>query len=323
MKKVQLAMRRFGLAAVFMLMLPAVPVLAMGVLRGTEVHLNATAQAVDLPTSVARSSINITVDACKEEDRDDAEAWKSGQPMTLHGADKTLPPKCPADVSETGPYMTEYVLPNKVHTICDYRKPCNRRGTNLERLNSIRGLLKQTKKLLNGASVPYALYGGSAVGQERCRDVLPWDADCDVMVWMDDVHKIDHMVGDIDSQYALLWTQGNSAVPYVVADKHTGFYCDIFFMNYNPYTNQVGMAWPWGASVCPDMETSHPFNPDIKKCDKYPSNLVHPFTPCILDGVEHTCFHDQKGFLQMKWGPTVLDTPNVTTQAGGGRRSLM
>lgn len=313
------------LRAVLIFVLPAIPVLATAVLRGTTEQT----KALVLPTA-ATSSLNITVDGCEEEDRDDAQAWKSGQPFaqsfgsrigSLHGVDSVLPPKCPADVSVTSPYMLEHVLPNVHHTMCDYRQPCDRRGPNLERLNSIRGLLKQTKKLLNGLGVPYALYGGSAIGQERCRDVLPWDSDCDVIVWEQDVHKISS--GDIDSQYTVRWTQGNSAVPYVVADTYTGFYCDIFFMKYDPSWQKVGMAWPWGESTCFDMETSYPFNEEVKKCDKFDANLVHPFSPCVFDGVEHTCFHNQAGFLEEKWGKRVLDTPNITTQPGGGVRSLM
>jgi len=318
-------MHRHGFAALLL-----IPVSAIGLLRGTDVHLHAPEQtkALDTP-SVVTISINTTVDGSEEEDHEDSQAWRSGQPLAYsfsnrslpHGAGYVMPPKCPADVSETSPYMTENVLPNKYHTICNYRQPCDRRGTNLERLQSIRGLLQQTKKLLNGLAVPYAVYGGSAIGQQRCGDVLPWDSDCDVIVWEHDAHKI--TAGDIDSKYTVLHTQGNSAIPFVVADKTTGFYCDIFFMKQDPELPTANMAWPWGASYCHDMSTQWPFNNELKKCDKFPMDVVSPFVPCFLNGIEHTCFNDQAGFLELKFGSAVLDSPNVTTQPGGGKRSLL
>jgi len=330
MKMLQATMHRLGFAALLLLMSPGIPVSALALLRGTDVHQIAAEQpnAFDVPAT-ATVSINTTVDGSDEDEHDDAlVVWKSGRsggPVDSrglpYGSGSLLPPKCPADVSETSPYMTENVFPNKYYTMCDYRQPCGRRGTNLERVDSIRGLLKQTKKLLNDLQVPYALYGGSAVGQERCGDVLPWDSDCDVVVWEHDVHKISS--GNIDSRYAVQHKTINSAVPFVVADRKTGFFCDIFFMKRDPkFDSLVNMAWPWGASDCYDMSTSSPFTGEIKKCDKFPMSVVSPFVPCVLNGIEHTCFKDQAGFLELRMGRSVLHLPDVPTQAGGGKRSV-
>lgn len=254
------------------------------------------------------------LDGIFQEDIDDAQFWKTGKPPTFSElGGYHLPPKCPSDHSENSAYFQEMVYPNKVHTICDYRQPCNKKGTNLERLKSIRGLLAATKSLLDGNQVPYALYQGSAIGQHRCGDVLPWDADCDVVVWMEDAHKIPP--GDLAWPYTVRHNKQNSAIPFVVADKTTGFYCDIFFMH--KVGNNVGMAWPWSPRTCSvdwAKSTSYPFNHETKHCHYHDADLVTPFVPCYLNGIQHMCFKDQAAYLTEYYGPSVLTVPNVSTE---------
>lgn len=267
----------------------------------------------------------------KKERRDDEETWRTGIAHSFSApAGNVVPPKCPADVAEDSPYMQELVLPDEIHTICKYRQPCDRKGSNLERLQSIRGLLARTKQLMNDIDVPYAIYGGSAIGQHRCRDVLPWDSDCDVVVWMEDVHKI--ASGDLDGvngKYSVVPSEElhgdytGTSIPFVVADKTTGFYCDVFFMHRsqsNPH--MVGLAWPWGHDTCYSMSNEHPFSSGPKKCDRIPGVFVEPFVPCVLNGIQHTCFQDQAAYLDDQYGYD-WESPNISTQPGGGKKTSL
>jgi len=305
-----------GVAALFMLVLQVIPVAGIFLGRGAPLQASPQKGALDhaVPHEGEHASRQWVRNGTLDEDgehSEDAQTWKLGQPQSL--VSRVLPPKCPSEVSEDSPYMQEYVLPNKIHTICKYRQPCDKVGTNLERLQSIRGLLKATKKELNKRGVSYALYGGSAIGQQRCEDVLPWDADCDVVVWMHDVHKI--VGGDIDGpngRHSMMKTDGNSAIPYVVADKKTGFYCDVFFMDYDEVSQQVDIAWPWGTYSCPNMDTTWPFNSEPKRCNKFPRDTIHPFKPCVLDGVTHNCLANQPAYLAQEYGGDVTQ-PNVST----------
>jgi len=241
-----------------------------------------------------------------EEDLDDAKAWKFGRPVHyLASGAQWLPPKCPKDVPASSPWFTELVTPHG-HVDCEFRSPCNKQGTNLERLNSIRGVLGRMKTLLNGLNINYAIYAGSAIGQERCEDVLPWDGDCDVAVWEEDIPRI--ATGHLDSQYVVK-TKG-IFIPRTLADKRTGFYCDIF-----PLKNKgafVETPWPWGNAVCPGQAMRWVKSPTpVKKCYRAPYNIVAPFVPCTLNGVQHTCMKDQLGFLKLRYGAGVLH-PNVS-----------
>lgn len=293
---------------------------------------NATQQALgdNKPSELHLEEANL-----QKERRGDEETWQLGAPRWQIGnaqsfSSHVLPPKCPADVSPDSPYMQEHVLPDPVHTICKYRQPCDRKGSNLERLQSIRGLLGRTKQLMNDIGIPYAIYGGSAIGQHRCGDVLPWDSDCDVVVWMEDAHKIPP--GDLDGvngQYSVVPSHElhgeytGTSIPFVVADKTTGFYCDVFFMHrLHPNSDWVGLAWPWGEETCPSMSDAYPFNSGIKHCDKIPLKYVLPFVPCVLDGIQHNCFQDQPAYLEDQYGPT-WNHANVSTQSGGGTKTSL
>jgi len=247
-----------------------------------------------------------------EEDIDDAIAWKTGQPLNLASRTKLLPPKCPSDVSETGPYFQELVAPYG-HVDCDYRQPCSKKGTNLARLNSIRGVLGRIKTLMNGIGVGYVIHAGSAIGQQRCGDVLPWDTDCDIAVWENDIPRI--AIRDLDAQYVV--RQKSLFIPRTVVDKRTGFYCDIFPMK-NKGT-MVEFPWPWGNRFCKGQAVPMRGGGTTPRCWQAPYTMVAPFRPCTLNGVQHTCMKDQLGFLTYMYGGGVLGPNRTTTYLKNGK----
>lgn len=232
-------------------------------------------------------------------------------PVQNPGTGESLPPKCPADESENSPYMVSQDVPDYGHLVKKYYSPV----TNLERINSIRGLLDQTRRHLDQLHVPYALYGGSALGQRRCRDVLPWDADCDVIVWNKDVHKFHQRDFHLDSRYAML--KGNKFIPFTMVDKTTGLYCDVFIMNHDEKTQKVWSPWPWGNKDC--SWTGDPFWRGQRlmrwdgSCYAFDAAIVTPFAPCVLHGTSHTCFKNQEAYLENFYGTSWMQ-PNVSTQ---------
>jgi len=242
-----------------------------------------------------------------EEETSDAESWRFGVPHVFASGVGSLPPKCAADASDQDPYWNEMVNVVADHIECKYRKPCDKKTSNLDRLNSIRGVLGKAKTLLDGLNIEYSIYAGSAIGQERCGDVLPWDADCDIVVWERDVEKIS--TGDLDHQYTV--KQKSTFIPRAVEDKATGFYCDVFAMRHNSVTNEVEMPWPWGVSRCKDAYAYA--GEQIHKCWRVPYDIVAPFVPCTLNGVQQTCMHNQLAFLQYMYGSGV-GSPNVATK---------
>jgi len=244
----------------------------------------------------------------------DAWFWRTGEVPRFTELDNSapLPPKCGVP---TGAYAAYPAHIKYCHT-----PPCPVQGSvsNIKRFNSIRGLLAATKKVLDGAGVPYALYQGTAIGQARCQDVIPWDTDCDVAIWAEDAHKIPQ--GDVYGPFTVKNVHESPSIPFVVADKSTGFYCDIFFMKRTG--NRVGMAWPW-SKPCPFMpQGGFPFSPGLKKCHLHDAALVTPFVPCTLNGIQHKCFRNQAAYLKEYYEPSVITTANRSTVPGTFARTV-
>lgn len=241
------------------------------------------------------------------EDSADQDAWRA--PESAHFVSQsTLPPRCPRDVPENAPYWSEKHWRDRTHTVCEYVDDCNSMVSNRERHDSIRNALAVTKQTLDGASVPYVLYGGSAIGQYRCEDVLPWDADCDVLIKKADISKL--KAGPLSNGFVL--REKSTTIPFVVVDTSTGFYCDIFQMDFEESRGTVAVAWPWGAAPCPQFPDRSLGEP--MRCERYPLEAVSPYVPCVLNGVTHKCAHDQATYLATKYGDS-WNNPNVSTRA--------
>merc|ERR1719387_2653481 len=66
--------------------------------------------------------------------------------------------------------------------------------TNADRVAALRKMLGAVKALMGNLRMDYFLYGGSAVGQYRCGDVLPWDGDNDIVVPRKDLQALHQKV---------------------------------------------------------------------------------------------------------------------------------
>jgi len=274
-----------------------------------QLHSNVTTQAekaVDVNGTQAWDAVNTDLN----EDTVDAMVWRTGKPPHFVGQ-ATLPPKCPQDVPADAPYWSEKHYPDRSHCVCEYAGGCHKMFTNRERFESIQRALAMTKQTLDAQGIGYVLYGGSAIGQYRCGNVLPWDADCDVLVKMSDVPKLRQSLGELGNNFIL--KTKSSVIPFAFTDKATGLYCDVFTMDFEEYRDTVAVAWPWAMDgPCPQFpEWSH--QPGVTmKCERYPLSSVTPYAPCVMNGLTHTCANDQATYLSSKYGAG-WNSPNVST----------
>lgn len=212
----------------------------------------------------------------------------------------STPPRCPGDVPSDAVYWKMKRAPQSHHNLCQYSQSCTMQISNLERVRIIRGALEKTKNLLQSKGVPYILYGGSAIGQHRCNDVLPWDVDCDVVIHTSHVGMLIH--GPIDARYTLI--RKSKVIPFAVVDTQNGFYCDVFKMDMPPGGSQMLVAWPWGGTYCPQFPESG------SKCIAYPLTAAYPYSSCPMSGQTYTCARDQYRFLSAEYGAGVSE-PDV------------
>lgn len=251
---------------------------------------------------------NTSDDSELAEDTDDHAVWRNGSSLHFTSVGQTtLPPRCPSDIPDDAPYWSEKMWRDRTHTVCEYVDDCNMMITNRERHQSIRNALAMTKQTLDGRSVPYVLYAGSAIGQYRCKDVLPWDKDCDVLIKKSDISKL--AAGPLANGFVL--RAKSVAIPFAVVDTSTGFYCDIFQMDFEEARGTVAVAWPWAqdgsCAQFPDRSLHEPMH-----CERYPLEAVYPYATCELNGVQHNCAHDQATYLATKYGID-WNQPDVST----------
>lgn len=250
-------------------------------------------------------------------------------------ASSALPPACPSNVPSTDPYwsqMDSYAISKSgswvVYNECRYSNGCRRPFSNLERVESLRRLLKVTQGFLIEKGVQFILYGGTAIGAFRCRDVLPWEFDSDVLV------QRDELVGLLD---LLKWAPNGTGwnyhprtrsidmaalgfpgfqlmekfpgcLPLAIVDQSTGFFTDLFPME----QSGDAMLSPWwsGKTSC---DVARLFPPcKAKACfSMSAANTLPPALAKIHDNFFPVA-HNLEAWLKEQYGPSV-GVPDVAT----------
>eukprot|EP00747_Dinoflagellata_sp_TGD_P127405 gnl/TRDRNA2_/TRDRNA2_174400_c0_seq30.p1 gnl/TRDRNA2_/TRDRNA2_174400_c0~~gnl/TRDRNA2_/TRDRNA2_174400_c0_seq30.p1 ORF type:complete len:430 (+),score=63.55 gnl/TRDRNA2_/TRDRNA2_174400_c0_seq30:129-1418(+) len=251
---------------------------------------------------------------------------------------KVLPPACAWQIPVDDPYWKQkdsYWISDGDHRVaynsCRYSNDCEKQYTNLERLTSIRNTLSVTHQFLKKFGVDYALYGGSAIGAYRCKDVLPWDVDSDVIVANSQFPTLlnllngapqgtgwQHKGRSIDmSRFGFpgftLMEKYPGCMPLVVVDQSTGFFTDLF-----PVlpVQQYGVAltpW-WDGKVQCDGQSL--FNGcQTKRCHQWTLGKTLPPTSCKIHTFEANCPAQLHAWLLEHFGPGV-EKPDVETRGG-------
>jgi len=232
--------------------------------------------------------------------------WQTGEVGHSQG---TVPPKCPGDLNASASYWSETADIHDHRAECQSGEGCQTL-TNLERMVAVRGALHATKTLLNNRSVPYVLYAGSALGQSRCNDVLPWDSDCDVAVAKEDLAKL--TAGELASHPGYELRVKSACIPFSVIDLKTGLYCDIFQVDLEADGGRsVALNWAYAESSCPQFPE---WNGHPAKCEVYPTGSFFPAVDCELHGASFKCANAQDANLAVKYGAS-WQTPDVSTRA--------
>jgi len=152
-------------------------------------------------------------------------AWrefaKRGPSQTEQGK---LPPMCFSDLDESDTLWSNMAAGHDSgHRVAEFAL---RNLTNLERFHAIRAVLAATKSMFDSMGIESFLVFGTALGQARCADVIPWDVDCDVAIAMKDVEQLQAGALISDPRYEL--QVKNKVTPFGLVDTHTGYFCDIF-----------------------------------------------------------------------------------------------
>lgn len=253
-------------------------------------------------------------------------------------------PSCAADLPAHSPYWDGQDHYGMTHHKCkdagtpaaqgipSAKYPCPR-ITNRARVDALRKLLKVTHTLMVNLNIDYMLYGGSAIGQYRCRDVLPWDADNDILVSRNDIYRIhkeiygrpwrdlraneteygeygwgyseysaDLSKWGLPSGYKLM--KKSNCIIYEIVDVNSGFYTDIFPVDY--HDGQGFVPWPDNS-----LSSCSTWTKCASTCYAYPDAIYWPFIDCEMAGMSMRCAKNQGDFIVRTYDAAALTTPDV------------
>eukprot|EP00747_Dinoflagellata_sp_TGD_P127435 gnl/TRDRNA2_/TRDRNA2_174400_c0_seq8.p1 gnl/TRDRNA2_/TRDRNA2_174400_c0~~gnl/TRDRNA2_/TRDRNA2_174400_c0_seq8.p1 ORF type:complete len:453 (+),score=72.38 gnl/TRDRNA2_/TRDRNA2_174400_c0_seq8:52-1410(+) len=250
---------------------------------------------------------------------------------------KVLPPACAWQIPVDDPYWKQkdsYWVSNGdervAYNACVYSNGCKKQYTNLERLASIRKTLSVTHQFLKKFGVHYALHGGSAIGAYRCKDVLPWDVDSDVIVlswqfptllnllngapqgtgWQKKGRSVD--MGSVGFPGFTLMEKYTGCLPLAVVDQSTGFFTDLFPVLPVPQTGIALTPWEDGKVLC----DAHSWfgGCQSQRCHQWTLANTFPPTSCKINMQEAYCPAQLHGWLLELW-PEV-EKPDIETRDG-------
>lgn len=253
---------------------------------------------------------------------------------------RLLPPVCVSELSDDDPWWSlesDLGLSDlKDHFVCKFSNNCTSVPTNFERVSSLRKLMQVTDRFLNELNVTYTLASGTAVGAYRCNDVVPWDADVDVLLLNEDFPKLLGLLEHVPSEVYLMGNddsvRGRSmdmasvgfpgfelmdkisgCLPLAIVDHSTGLYTDLL----TGTSDGGGVLAPWylgGVSCdssaffngCSHWAFSH-------KCHNFSKDALWPPARCSFHTFEVMCPSEIWLVVKEEFGPGA-GKPNIRTR---------
>lgn len=252
-------------------------------------------------------------------------------------------PSCAADLPDNDPYWAAQDHYGMNHHKCKHAGTPSAEGipsakypcpyiSNRARVDALRKLLKVTHTLMVNLKIDYMLYGGSAIGQYRCKDVLPWDGDNDILISRADIFRMHQEIygrpwRDLATNESEHGAQGwgyseysvdlskwglplgyklmkkSNCVIYEIVDSNSGFFTDIFPVDYQG--GQGVVPWPGTKSSC------NTWTKCANTCYSYPDATYWPLVDCEMSGSWMKCAKNNADFIRRTYDSSALTTPDV------------
>ncbi|XP_012684458.2 fukutin-related protein [Clupea harengus] len=169
-------------------------------------------------------------------------------------------------------------------------------------LRALRETTKYVIGVLESAGVRYWLEGGSLLGAARHQDIIPWDYDVDLGIYLEDVPNCEQLRG-LDSG-SLVDAHG-----YVWERAVEG---DFFRVQYSEVNHLHVDLWPFYARsgvMTKDTWTEH------KQDVEFPEHFLQPLVPMPFAGVTAYAPNNHRAFLELKFGQGVVENPQYPNPA--------
>ncbi|KAK1785756.1 hypothetical protein P4O66_003135 [Electrophorus voltai] len=164
-------------------------------------------------------------------------------------------------------------------------------------LRALRETTKYVIHILESSGVRYWLEGGSLLGAARHQDIIPWDYDVDLGIYLEDVPKCEYLK-NLDSG-SLVDANG-----YVWERAIEGDFYRIQYSEANHLHVDLWPFYPRNGVMTKDTWTEH------KQDVEFPEHFLRPLVPMPFAGITAYGPNNHRAFLELKFGEGVIENPD-------------
>ncbi|XP_029780187.1 fukutin-related protein [Suricata suricatta] len=156
--------------------------------------------------------------------------------------------------------------------------------------------------VLEAAGVRYWLEGGSLLGAARHGDIIPWDYDVDLGIYLEDVGNCEQLrgaeAGSVVDERGFVWEKAVEG--------------DFFRVQYSESNHLHVDLWPFyprNGVMTKDTWLDH--RQDVE----FPEHFLQPLVPLHFAGFVAQAPNNYRRFLELKFGPGVIENPEYPNPA--------
>ncbi|XP_040313862.1 ribitol 5-phosphate transferase FKRP [Herpailurus yagouaroundi] len=177
-------------------------------------------------------------------------------------------------------------------------------------LRALRETARYVVGVLEAAGVRYWLEGGSLLGAARHGDIIPWDYDVDLGIYLEDVGNCEQLrgaeAGSVVDERGFVWEKAVEG--------------DFFRVQYSESNHLHVDLWPFyprNGVMTKDTWLDH--RQDVE----FPEHFLQPLVPLPFAGFVAQAPNNYRRFLELKFGPGVIENPeypnpSLLSLAGSG-----
>lgn len=163
-------------------------------------------------------------------------------------------------------------------------------------LRALRETTKHVVNILESSGVRYWLEGGSLLGAARHKDIIPWDYDVDLGIYLEDVPNCEYLK-NLDSGSLV------DASGYVWERAVEGDFYRIQYSEANHLHVDLWPFYPRNGVMTKDTWTDH------KQDVEFPEHFLQPLVPMPFAGITAYGPNNHRAFLELKFGEGVIENP--------------
>ncbi|XP_003228089.1 ribitol 5-phosphate transferase FKRP [Anolis carolinensis] len=169
-------------------------------------------------------------------------------------------------------------------------------------LRALRETAKYVINILETSGVRYWLEGGTLLGAARHQDIIPWDYDVDLGVYLEDIPNCELLrnaeSGSVVDEKGFVWEKAIEGDFYRVQySEHNHLHVDLW-----PF-------YPKNGLMTKDTWMDH--RQDIE----FPEHFLKPLVPVPFAGFLALAPNDLRGFLELKFGEGAIEKPEYPNPA--------